>query len=139
MKALRWLFTIQTSEHGYMNPVGCNGWYPRGKSMALFDQQPLEMMSLVDAAAEAYRQTNDAYWVECATRCVEWFLGKNAVGVALYDFKTGGCRDGLTPQGANLNEGAESTLSWLLTAMTVQQLMTPEKELEEESLQDVGD
>jgi glycosyltransferase involved in cell wall biosynthesis len=139
LKALRWLFTIQTSEHGYMNPVGCNGWYPRGQSMALFDQQPLEMMSLVDAAAEAYRQTNDAYWVECATRCLEWFLGKNAVGVALYDFKTGGCRDGLTPQGANLNEGAESTLSWLLTAMTVQQLMTPEKDLEEESLQDVGD
>ena len=132
LRALRWLFDTQTLEQGYLNPVGCNGWFPRGKPMAKFDQQPLEMMSLVDAAAEAYRQTNDPYWVECATRCIEWFLGKNAIGVPLYDFKTGGCRDGLTPQGANQNEGAESTLSWLLTAMTVQQLMTPEKELEEE-------
>ena len=139
LRSLRWLFEIQTSEQGYMNPVGCNGWYPRGGTMALFDQQPVEMMSLVDAAAEAYRQTNDTYWVECATRCVEWFLGKNAVGVALYDFKTGGGRDGLTPQGANLNEGAESTLAWLMTAMTAQQLMSPEKELEEEEpLQNVA-
>ena len=142
LRSLRWLFELQTHEQGYMNPVGCNGWYPRGGEMALFDQQPVEMMSLVDAAAEAYRQTNDDYWVDCATRCVEWFLGKNAVGVALYDFKTGGCRDGLTPQGANLNEGAESTLAWLLTAMAAQQLMTPEKELEEEEPQEdvaVGD
>lgn len=126
LRALRWLFDCQLQPGGYINPVGCQGWFPRGGRMALFDQQPLEMMSLSDAAAEAYGQTRDQHWLVCASYCLEWFLGKNAVGAPLYDFKTGGCRDGLTPVGANQNEGAESTLSWLLTAMTVQNLMTPE-------------
>lgn len=122
LKSLDWLFRIQTSQEGYINVIGCQGWYPRDGKAALFDQQPVELMSLSDAAAEAYRQTGDSIWRRRVRLCLDWFLGSNLMGVPLYDFKTGGCRDGLTPQGANANQGAESTLAWLTTLLTATEM-----------------
>ncbi len=123
LRSLRWLLDIQTNEKGQISIIGCDGWLERGGSRALFDQQPVEMMSLVDACAEAYRVTHDMHWGNEIRRCLDWFLGSNDVGEVLYDFKTGGCRDGLSPQGANQNEGAESTLAWLLSLITAYELM----------------
>jgi len=123
LRSLDWLLRIQTNDKGDISLIGCNGWYTRGGERALFDQQPIEIMSLVDACAEAYRATKDPRWGDEIRRCLTWFLGKNDVGVALYDFKTGGCRDGLNPQGANQNEGAESTLSWVLSLLSVYALL----------------
>lgn len=123
LTSLKWLLEIQTAEEGHISLIGCNGWYPRGGEKALFDQQPIEIMAFVEACAEAYRQTSDSAWLDEIRRCLDWFLGKNDVGAALYDFKTGGSRDGLGHQGANQNEGAESTLSWLVSLLTVYDLM----------------
>jgi len=123
LRSLDWLLRIQTNDKGDISLIGCNGWYTRGGERALFDQQPIEIMSLVDACAEAYRATKDPRWGDEIRRCLTWFLGKNDVSVALYDFKTGGCRDGLNPQGANQNEGAESTLSWVLSLLSVYALL----------------
>lgn len=119
LRALEWLFTLQTGPEGFLNVIGCDGWFPRGEEPARFDQQPVELMALADAAAEAYIQTGDRRWNRRIRLCLDWFLGRNLMGVPLYDFKTGGCRDGLNPQGANANQGAESTLAWLITLLTV--------------------
>lgn len=125
LQSLEWLLKIQTNSDGDVRLIGCNGWYKKGQKPALFDQQPLEIMSLVDACAEAYRYTGEGRWGDEIRRCLGWFLGRNDLNTPLYDFRTGGCRDGLNPQGANQNEGAESTLSWLISLITVHDLLGP--------------
>jgi hypothetical protein len=114
LKTLRWLIKVQTSEAGAFRPVGSNGFYPRGKERARFDQQPIEAQATVSACIEAYHATGDIFWVAEARRAFEWFLGRNDLGMALYDASTGGCRDGLHVDRLSQNQGAESTLAFLL-------------------------
>ena len=114
LTALRWLMKIQTSPAGSFRPIGSNGFYPRGKARAQFDQQPIEAQATVSACIEAYHATGDLFWVEEARRAFEWFLGRNDLGLALYDPGTGGCRDGLHVDRLSENQGAESTLAFLL-------------------------
>jgi glycosyltransferase involved in cell wall biosynthesis len=114
LKTLRWLIKIQTSEAGAFRPIGSNGFYPRGEQRARFDQQPIEAQATVSACVEAYHATGDAFWVAEARRAFEWFLGRNDLGMALYDAGTGGCRDGLHVDRLSQNQGAESTLAFLL-------------------------
>ncbi|MEE9212019.1 MAG: glycosyltransferase family 4 protein, partial [Phycisphaeraceae bacterium] len=116
---LEWLVHIQTSPEGHFAPVGCNGWFPRGGAMARFDQQPIEATSMIEACLEAHHVTNDRKWLDHAYRCLNWFLGDNDLRTPLYDHTTGGCHDGLHPQGVNENQGAESTLCWLLALLAL--------------------
>ncbi len=122
LKTLRWLVKIQTSEAGSFRPVGSNGFYPRGQQRALFDQQPIEAQATISACIEAYQATNDAFWIAEARRAFEWFLGRNDLGLALYDAGTGGCRDGLHMDRLSQNQGAESTLAFLLSLAEMQAL-----------------
>jgi glycosyltransferase involved in cell wall biosynthesis len=122
LKTLRWLVKIQTSEAGSFRPIGSNGFYPRGKERALFDQQPIEAQATVSACIEAYHATGDMFWVTEARRAFEWFLGRNDLGLALYDAGTGGCRDGLHVDRLSQNQGAESTLAFLLALAEKQAL-----------------
>jgi hypothetical protein len=115
LKTLRWLIKIQTSDAGSFRPVGSNGFFPRGKARAIFDQQPIEAQVTVSACIEAYHATGDMFWVAEARRAFEWFLGRNDLGLALYDPSTGGCRDGLHMDRLSQNQGAESTLAFLLS------------------------
>jgi glycosyltransferase involved in cell wall biosynthesis len=122
LKTLRWLIKIQTSDAGSFRPVGSNGFYPRGKERAQFDQQPIEAQATVSACIEAYQATGDMFWVAEARRAFEWFLGRNDLGLALYDSTTGGCRDGLHVDRLSQNQGAESTLAFLLSLAEMQAL-----------------
>ncbi|MBN1648242.1 MAG: glycosyl transferase family 1, partial [Spirochaetales bacterium] len=115
LDTLRWLLEIQTSDTGAFQPVGSNGFYKKGKEKALFDQQPIEAQSTISACIEAYNATAEMSWVNEARRVFEWFLGRNDLGLALYDPVSGGCRDGLHADRLSQNQGAESTLSFLLS------------------------
>ena len=68
---------------------------------------------------EAFNITREARWVETARACLDWFLGRNDQRLPLYDPATGGCRDGLHSEGVNQNQGAESTLAWLMSLLTL--------------------
>jgi glycosyltransferase involved in cell wall biosynthesis len=125
LSSLKWLLDIQT-EDGHFVPIGSNGWYEQGGPRARFDQQPIEANAMVGACAEAFNVTRDKSWFESAVMCFNWFLGHNDLNLPLYDPKTGGCRDGLMADGINQNEGAESSLAWLLSLMTLQKLYTDE-------------
>ena len=116
-KALAWLTSVQCSEEGYFAPIGSNGFFRRGEPRALFDQQPVEAGAMVSACLEAQRLTRDPAWAPRARRAFDWFLGHNQLQRPLYDASTGGCRDGLHPDRANQNQGAESTLSFLLALL----------------------
>jgi hypothetical protein len=114
LRALRWLAAVQTSEHGHLRPIGSNGFYRRGGTRANFDQQPIEAQAMVSACLEAYRATSDSSWYEEAQRAFDWFLGWNDLGLEVYSPNTGGCRDALHVDRVNRNQGAESTLAFLL-------------------------
>jgi len=115
LESLHWLADLQRSDGdgGHFVPIGSNGFYPRGGERARFDQQPVEAQAMVSACLEAYRLTGDRQWRKEARRAFEWFLGRNDLNLPVYDPTTGGCRDGLHPDRANENQGAESTLAFL--------------------------
>lgn len=115
LQSLRWLADLQRAEgeNGHFVPVGTRGFFLKGGERARFDQQPVEAQAMVSACLEAYRITGDPFWRKEAERAFEWFLGRNDLNLALYDPTTGGCRDGLHPDRANENQGAESTLAFL--------------------------
>jgi Glycosyl transferases group 1 len=115
LQALRWLAELQISEKGHFRSIGTNGFYRRGGMRANFDQQPIEAQAMVSACLEAYRATSDLWWYEQAQRAFDWFIGWNDLGLELCSPKTGGCRDGLHVDRVNRNQGAESTLAFLLS------------------------
>lgn len=114
VKALQWLMDRQTGDSGCFRPIGSNGFWLRGGEPALFDQQPIEAAAAVGASIEAFHATGDAMWKRQAMRAFQWFLGVNDLELPIYDAATGGCRDGLHDNRVNQNQGAESTLSYLL-------------------------
>ncbi|MFB3925014.1 MAG: hypothetical protein ACE14T_03085 [Syntrophales bacterium] len=117
LRALDWLMKIQTAPSGHFAPVGNKGWFPYAGRKADFDQQPVEAMAMTGACLDAYQFTGDEKWIKRARFCFEWFLGRNALNTPLYDRQTGACFDGLQPNGPNRNQGAESTLSWIISLL----------------------
>ena len=115
LQSLKWLMSIQTGEQGVFAPIGCNGFYCKGGEKSRFDQQPVEALSTVAACLDARRLTGDQKWADEANRAFDWFLGQNELQEPLYDPLTGGCKDGLHFDRVNENEGAESTLSFLIS------------------------
>jgi glycosyltransferase involved in cell wall biosynthesis len=114
LRSLGWLVEMQRSPEGYFAPIGSNGFLERGHEPAAFDQQPVEACGMIAACLEAGRVTGDPRWSQHARRAFLWFLGQNQLQQPLYDPLTGGCRDGLHADRVNENQGAESTLSFLL-------------------------
>ena len=115
LKSLRWLASIQKTQAGHFRPIGSNGFYQRDGARADFDQQPVEAQAMVSACLEAFRATQDLSWSREAKRAFEWFLGRNDLGLPLYDSSTGGCGDGLHHDRVNENQGAESSLAFHLS------------------------
>jgi hypothetical protein len=121
--ALDWLSEIQhCTEKDHFVPIGSQGFYRKGCERARFDQQPVEAGGAVSACLEAYRATGDDRWRKEAWSAFNWFLGDNDLQIALYDPTTGGCRDGLHPERANENQGAESTLACLMAQVEMRLL-----------------
>jgi glycosyltransferase involved in cell wall biosynthesis len=127
LEALDWLLETQHCEtNGHFVPIGSQGFYRKVGEKARFDQQPLEAAGAVSACLQAYRVTGDSRWRGAAWSAFNWFLGVNDLQVSLYDSGTGGCRDGLHPDRANENQGAESTLSFLMALLEMSSLPEPD-------------
>jgi len=123
MDSLKWLIAEQhRGDAEIFVPIGSNGFFIEGNEKARFDQQPVEACATVSACLEVYRLTEESQWLDEANRVFHWFLGKNDLRVALYDTVTGGCRDGLHPDRVNENQGAESSLSFLMALLEMQEV-----------------
>jgi glycosyltransferase involved in cell wall biosynthesis len=121
MDSLKWLVVEQhRGDDKIFVPIGSSGFFIEGNEKARFDQQPVEACATVSACLEVYRLTEESQWLEEANRVFQWFFGKNDLQVPLYDAETGGCRDGLHPERVNENQGAESTLSFLMALLEMQ-------------------
>ena len=119
--SLRFIARQQVSAQGHFRPVGSETFGQFYESLP-FDQQPVEAWAAIDAAAAAYGATGDIGWLRHAETAYRWFLGGNDRGVVLADIATGRCRDGVTPQGVNLNCGAESILAFQLAHYAMRRL-----------------
>jgi glycosyltransferase involved in cell wall biosynthesis len=127
LESLDWLSTTQRCEiNSHFVPIGSQGFYRQGGQKARFDQQPLEAAGAVSACLQAYRVTGESRWRTEAWSAFNWFLGDNDLQLPLYDSVTGGCRDGLHPDRANENQGAESTLSFLVALLEMRSLQESE-------------
>jgi len=121
MDSLKWLVAEQhRDDKEVFVPIGSNGFFIEGSEKARFDQQPLEACATISACLEVYRLTEESCWLEEANQVFQWFLGKNDLHAPVYDARTGGCRDGLHPDRINENQGAESTLSFLMALLEMQ-------------------
>lgn len=107
--------------------VGNRGWYPRGGQRASADEQPVDAAAMVLAYLAASQATGKGDYVRLARDAFAWFMGRNCLGLALYDPTTGGCYDGLTPEGVNLNQGAESLLAYLLSGLSLAETMAKQQ------------
>jgi glycosyltransferase involved in cell wall biosynthesis len=125
LQSLEWLAALQRSPDGSFAPIGSRGFYERGGPKAAFDQQPVEASTMISAFLEAGRVTGNDRWGEHAWRAFNWFMGQNALRQSLYDAGTGGCRDGLHEDRVNENQGAESTLSYLLALLEMRAVDRP--------------
>ncbi|MGE5391052.1 MAG: hypothetical protein ACM3PE_08295 [Deltaproteobacteria bacterium] len=106
---------------GYLNIVGNEGWYQRGGEIALFDQQPVDAASIISVLLEAYQLLGNKHYLDLAFTAYDWYYGSNYHGLLLYNEQTGGCFDGLTKDGINLNQGAEAILSLLLSDLMMEE------------------
>ncbi len=122
LKSLDFLLS-QTFENGMFIPIGQNGWFKKNKTRAYFDQQPVDVASMVQTLAMGYKLTKNQNYGDKALIAFNWFLGKNTLKQVVYNEASGGCCDGLDESGINQNQGAESTLSYLLARLSLEELL----------------
>lgn len=118
LQSLNFLIEKTFSSDMYM-PIGHSHWYTNNEERSRYDQQPEDPAAMILALSSAFKVTGDASYKNLANKCFSWFLGNNSLGQSLYDEETGGCFDGLHPDRVNLNEGAESLVSYLVSSLTI--------------------
>ena len=113
-----------------VNPVGNNGWHLKGNNdVPMYDQQAIEIMAMVLMYHQAYVVTREQEYLKKMFTSYLWFLGENTLRIPLYDTETKGCADGLQSGGVNRNQGAESTLAYLISHLTVLKAFRYENQL----------
>jgi hypothetical protein len=121
-KSLQFIINITFEKPEYFSPIGQDGWYYRDGKRAYFDQQPEDAASAVEALVCAYKINKKKDYKEKAELAFKWFLGKNHLNQMVYDEATGGCYDGLGKYSINFNQGAESTLSYFLARLAIEEI-----------------
>jgi hypothetical protein len=113
--------TKHTLTENYLSIIGNELWYKKDGERSVFAQQPIDAMAMVLMYHQAFHLTKDKEYINKLNTSFLWFLGENDVRMSLYDFETKGCCDGFESYGVNRNQGAESTLAYLISHLTVMQ------------------
>jgi rhamnogalacturonyl hydrolase YesR len=119
-ESLDFLISV-TFKEGIFVPIGQNGWHHNNSHRALFDQQPVDTACMVQTLIVAYETTKEKKYRKFAIDTFYWFLGKNSLNQEVYNELTGGCHDGVGEHSLNLNQGAESSISYLLARLSIHQ------------------
>ena len=127
LKALDWLTAIQRGARGQFRPVGHESFFRPYQRPGMFDQQPVEITAMIDAAAAAFDETGDDAWIDVAESAFRWFVGDNDCGIPVAIPEEGSCFDGLMRNGVNRNQGAESILAFQLAAIGIRALSSARK------------
>lgn len=125
LSSLEFLISKTFSKSHYI-PIGHSKWYKNKEKRSSYDQQPEDPASMILALVRAHSLTHDPKYRKLANTCFSWFLGNNSLKKSLYDESTGGCYDGLHPDRVNLNQGAESCVSYLMSCIMILRLQLNE-------------
>lgn len=120
LKSMQFL-TEHTLKENYLSIIGNEKWYRKDGERSVFAQQPIDAMAMVLMYHQAFRVTKDKEYLNKLYTSFLWFLGENDLRLSLYDFETKGCCDGFESYGVNRNQGAESSLAYLISHLTVLQ------------------
>ncbi|MDP4277175.1 MAG: glycosyltransferase family 4 protein [Bacteroidota bacterium] len=118
IESMNFLTNLTFLDH-HLSIIGNEHWYEKGGERSFFSQQPIDVMSMVLMFDEAFHLTKDKSYLNKLYTSFLWFLGENDLKVTLYDFETKGCYDGFDQNGVNRNQGAESTLAYLISYLAV--------------------
>lgn len=118
LKSMNFLTEV-TLSHGYFSAIGNEKWYYKGGERSMFAQQPVDALAMILMYHQAYHLTKDKEFLSKLFSCFMWFLGENDLRMNLFDFETKGCCDGFERYGVNRNQGAESSLAYLISHLTV--------------------
>ena len=121
--SFNFILKVQMND-GMFAPIGNKGWYKKGGLRAMYDQQSVEASCMAETAVAAFRATRNSHFRTTARTIFAWFLGKNTKGLSVYNLNTGGCYDGITPEGVNLNQGAEATVAYLLARLDLETIVS---------------
>jgi hypothetical protein len=121
--SFNFILKVQMS-NGMFAPIGNNGWYKKGGLRAMYDQQSVEASCMAETAVAAFRATHNNHFKTAARTIFAWYLGKNTRGLSVYNPNTGGCYDGITPKGLNLNQGAEATVTYFLARSDLETIVS---------------
>ncbi|MFO7939697.1 MAG: glycosyltransferase family 4 protein [Bacteroidales bacterium] len=113
--------TEKTLNDGYLSIIGNENWYEKEGQRSHFAQQPVDALAMVLMYHQAYRITHKRVYLNKLFTSFMWFLGENDLRMSLFDFETQGCCDGFERHGVNRNQGAESTLAYIISHLTVLQ------------------
>ena len=122
--------TEKTLNQGYLSIIGNEKWHRKGGERSIFAQQPIDALAMVLMYHQAFRLTHNKDYLKKLFTCFMWFLGENDIGMSLFDFETKGCCDGIDSHGVNRNQGAESTLAYLISHTTVLQAFEESEKIE---------
>ncbi len=113
--------TEHTIKDGYLSIIGNEKWYRKDGERSEYAQQPIDALAMVLMYHQAFHLTKDKEYLNKLFACFMWFLGENDLRMSLFDFETKGCCDGFESYGVNRNQGAESSLAYLIAHLTVLQ------------------
>ncbi|WP_439483081.1 glycosyltransferase family 4 protein [Cyclobacterium plantarum] len=126
--------TALTLKDGYLSIIGNENWYEKDGERSMFAQQPIDALAMILMYQQAFHLTRDKAFLSRLFSCFMWFLGENDLRMSLFDFETKGCCDGFERSGINRNQGAESSLAYLISYLIVLQAFEEFEEVEEKSL-----
>ncbi|WP_437395802.1 glycosyltransferase family 4 protein [Flagellimonas lutimaris] len=130
--------TEHTMKDDYLSIIGNKDWYVRDKERSMFAQQPIDAEAMVLLYHQAYVLTGNQDFLKKLFTSFMWFLGENDMRMSLYDFETKGCCDGFENYGVNRNQGAESSLAYLISHLTVLQAYEESFELGKATVSDAS-
>lgn len=113
--------TSITLKDGYLSIIGNKEWYKKDGTRSMFAQQPIDALAMILMYHQAFHLTKNKDYLNKLYTSFMWFLGENDLRMSLYDFETKGCCDGFENYGVNRNQGAESSLAYLISHLTVLQ------------------
>lgn len=99
--------------------ISNRGWYEKGSLPQQFGEQPIEVCYMMQALDVFYRITDHLAYKNYMFIAFDWFLGKNHLQQIMYNPLTGGGYDGLEHANVNLNQGAESSICYLLARLLI--------------------
>ncbi|MBP3193534.1 glycosyltransferase family 4 protein [Natronogracilivirga saccharolytica] len=120
MESMNFL-TEKSLKDGYLSIIGNENWFKKEGKRSMYAQQPVDALAMVLMYHQAFHVTNDKDYLKKLFTCFMWFLGENDIRLSLFDFETKGCCDGIERYGINRNQGAESSLAYLISHLTVLQ------------------